>query len=59
MPASIKIDEEQVYDLYMTWVNKVTEECDWKSNFGPEEIVREICAIIEANPQVYILQVKL
>ena len=59
MPTSIKIDRECVYDMYMTWVDKVSEECDWKSSFGPEEIVNQICGIIEANPQVYSFQVKL
>lgn len=59
MPTSIKIDKEQLYDMYMDWVDKVTEECEWKTNFGPEEIVNEICLIIENNPQLYSFQVKL
>lgn len=59
MPTSIKIDEKQVYEIYMQWVDKVSEECDWKTNFGPEEIVSEICSIIESNPQIYNFRVKL
>lgn len=59
MQTLVKIDRERVYDMYMDWVNKVSEECDWKSSFGPEEIVNQICGIIEANPQVYSFQVKL
>ena len=59
MPAEINIDRQRVYDIYMNWVEKVSEECDWKTSFGPEEIVNEICLIIESNPQLYSLQVKL
>lgn len=31
----------------MAWVKKVSESCEWKSTFGPEEIVDKICSIIE------------
>jgi len=33
----------------MQEVNKIVEECDWVTNFGPEEIVGMICDIIEEN----------
>ena len=47
MPTSIKIDRERVYDMYMDWVDRVSEECDWKSSFGPEEIVNQIISILK------------
>jgi hypothetical protein len=33
----------------MQWVDKVAEECDWKTHFGPEEIVYAIAEILENN----------
>ena len=41
------INKEKIYNLYMQWVDKVTEECDWKTHFGTKEIVNKICEIIE------------
>ncbi len=49
----MKIDKEELYKLYMEWVEQVTEECDWKTSFGPEEIVNAIANILETNPQLY------
>ena len=48
----MKINKEELYKLYMEWVNEVSEECDWKTSFGPEEIVDSIVNIIENNPQL-------
>jgi hypothetical protein len=45
----MQINKEELYKLYMEWVNKVTEECDWKTSFGPEEIVYAISDILENN----------
>jgi hypothetical protein len=41
------MDREKIYDLYMKWVDEVAEECEWKTNFTPKEIVCKICQIIE------------
>jgi hypothetical protein len=49
----MKIDREELHKLYMEWVNKVTEECDWKTSFGPKEIVEAIVTILENNPHLY------
>lgn len=38
----------------MEWVDKVSDDCDWKTYFGPEEIVYSIANIIETNPQLII-----
>ena len=48
----MKIDKEELFKLYMDWVDKVSEDCDWKTSFGPEEIVYSIVNIIENNPQL-------
>jgi len=48
----MQINKEQLYKLYMEWVDNVTEECDWKTSFGPEEIVYAIAKILETNPQL-------
>lgn len=47
-----KLDREKVFKHYMKWVDKVSKRYDWKSTFGPEEIVQSICEIIE-NKDVY------
>ncbi len=49
----MKINKEELYSLYMEWVDKVTEECDWKTSFTPEEIVGAIATILQNNPQLY------
>lgn len=48
----MKVDKERLYKLYMEWVDDVVEECDWKTSFGPEEIVYAIGTIIEENPEL-------
>jgi hypothetical protein len=48
----LEIDKEKLYELYMNWVNDVAEECDWKTSFGPKEIVNAIANILETNPQL-------
>ena len=49
----LEINKEELLKLYMKWVNEVSEECDWKTSFGPEEIVNSIANILENNPQLY------
>ena len=48
----LQIDKEELFKLYMQWVDEVSEECDWKTSFGPEEIVYSIANILETNPQL-------
>jgi hypothetical protein len=48
----MKINKEKLYELYMKWVEEVTEDCDWKSTFGPEEIVNAVATILEKNPSL-------
>jgi hypothetical protein len=49
----MKINKEELYKLYMEWVNEVTEECDWVTSFGPASIVVAIADILENNPHLY------
>lgn len=49
----MKINREKLFELYMAEVNEIAEKCDWKSTFGPEEIVGMISTIIENHPEVY------
>jgi hypothetical protein len=37
----------------MQWVDQVADECDWKTSFGPEEIVYAIVTILENNPELH------
>lgn len=48
----MKINKDELYVLYMELVNQVADECDWKTHFGPEEIVHAIANILETNPQL-------
>lgn len=43
----LDLDRDEIYETYMKWVNEVSEELDWKTQFGPKEIVNKICEIIE------------
>ena len=49
----MKINQEKLLELYIQWVTQVSEECDWKTQFGPEEIVHAIINILENNPELY------
>ncbi len=46
------INKPKLYDLYMDKVSQISEICDWKTQFGPEEIVNLIAEIIENNPDL-------
>lgn len=48
----MKINKEELYKLYMDWVHQVSEDCDWVTSFGPEEIVNAIGNILEKNPNL-------
>ena len=53
MKVKTKINKEELYKLYMEWVEQVTEECDWKTSFGVEEVIGAIATILENNPHLY------
>ena len=48
----MKINRDELYKLYMEWVNQVSEDFDWKTTFGPEEIVHAVANILETNSQL-------
>ena len=48
----MKINRTKLYLLYMDRVAEISEACDWKSVFGPEEIVNLVADIIEYNPDL-------
>jgi len=48
----MEIDKVELHRLYMEWVDTVADELDWKTHFGPEEIVHAIAHILETNPQL-------
>ena len=50
---NIKINKEKLYNLYMEKVDRICEECDWVTGFGPKEIVEMISNIIENNPDLF------
>ncbi len=43
------INRKQLYTLYMAKVSEICETNDWKTQFGPEEIVNLIADIIEED----------
>jgi hypothetical protein len=50
----MEINKEELHTLYMERVNKVADECDWKTTFGTKEIVHAIAHIIETHPELII-----
>ena len=46
----MKINREALLKLYTIEVGHISEHCDWKTQFGPEEIVNMIASIIEKHP---------
>jgi hypothetical protein len=52
MSSKIKIDKKELHRLYMLEVDEICEVCDWKTDFGPEEIVHLIGTILEKHPEL-------
>lgn len=48
----MNIDREELFKIYMKKVHEIAEACDWKTSFGPEEIVGLIADILETNPEL-------
>ena len=46
----MKINREALLKLYTIEIEHISEHCDWKTQFGPEEIVNMIASIIEKHP---------
>lgn len=46
------IDRERLYDLYMAEVNRIAENCDWKSTFDAKDCVNIMANILEENPSL-------
>jgi hypothetical protein len=44
---TILIDRDQVFKIYMDYVNMVSSDLEDKTVFEPKEIVNKICDIIE------------
>ena len=53
----MKINKDILYELYMQKVDKICDECDWVTSFGPREIVDIIADIIEKNEKEVIINV--
>ena len=45
----MKINREKLLELYMKEVDEICEVADWKTNFGPAEIINIISDIVEKN----------
>ena len=50
----MKINREALYIMYMEKVGKISDDIDWKTQFGPEEIVDMIADIIEKESKILI-----
>ena len=48
------INRKELFRLYMIKVNLICEELDWKTSFGPEEIVELIVDILEKNENLIV-----
>jgi len=48
----ISVKREELYDIYMKQVDEICEILDWKTQFGPREIVNIIANIIEKESSV-------
>jgi hypothetical protein len=46
----MKINREALLKLYIIEIEHISESFDWKTQFGPEEIVNLIASIIEKHP---------
>lgn len=44
-----KEQKEEIYNKYMRKINEIADECDWKTNFAPKEIIEILLNIIETE----------
>lgn len=42
-----KEQKENIHLKYIERIDRITEECDWKTNFSPKEIIEILLNIIE------------
>ena len=50
----MKINRKALYIMYMEKVGKISDDIDWMTQFGPEEIVDIIAGIIEKESKILI-----
>lgn len=43
----MNLNKELILEKYLQKVNKITDECDWKTHFTAEECVSLVCKVIE------------
>lgn len=48
----MNINREELFKLYMEWVDRVSEDCDWVTSFNAQDIVHSIANILENNPDL-------
>ncbi len=48
----MQINRDELFKLYMEWVDRVSEDCDWVTSFDAQDIVHSIANILENNPQL-------
>lgn len=48
----LTVNSEGLYLKYMEWVDYMCEECDWKTDVSPHEIVYAIAKLLEENPKL-------
>ena len=48
----MEINKEELFKLYMEWVDEVCEVCDWKTQFRPQEIIHAVASILEEHPEL-------
>ena len=45
----MKIDRAKLLKLYLQEVDKICDECDWKTHFEPSEIIGIVANLLENN----------
>jgi hypothetical protein len=48
----MKINREELYKLYMSEIERISDECDWVTHFTPKHIIGIVSEVIEKNPKL-------
>lgn len=48
----MKINQQELYKLYMIEIEKIADDLDWKTSFSPQEIIHIMSCILESNPHL-------
>ena len=51
----MKITEDELFEKYNIMIDKILDECDWKTHFIAEEVCGIVCNILTKNNETIVI----